>query len=44
MAPILVALSGGVDSAVAALTLRLAGWEPIGIHLRLFDADPESLD
>ncbi len=39
---VIVALSGGVDSAVAALTLRLAGWEPIGVHLRLFDSDPES--
>jgi len=43
MARILVALSGGVDSAVAALTLQSLGWEPIGIHLRLFDSDPESL-
>jgi tRNA-specific 2-thiouridylase len=42
MTKILVALSGGVDSAVAALTLKMAGWEPIGIHLRLFDSDPES--
>lgn len=41
---ILVALSGGVDSAVTALTLQLQGWEPIGIHLRLFDSDPESLE
>lgn len=43
MARILVALSGGVDSAVAALTLQLAGWEPVGVHLQLFDSDPESL-
>lgn len=42
MPRILVALSGGVDSAVTALTLKLLGWEPIGIHLRLFDSDPES--
>jgi tRNA-specific 2-thiouridylase len=40
---VIVALSGGVDSAVAALTLKLQGWEPIGVHLRLFDSDPESL-
>jgi len=43
MAKILVALSGGVDSAVAALLLQEAGWQPVGIHLRLFDSDPESL-
>jgi len=42
MSKIIVALSGGVDSAVAALTLKLAGWEPIGVHLRLYDSDPES--
>jgi tRNA-specific 2-thiouridylase len=42
MAQILVALSGGVDSAVAALMLQLAGWEPIGVHLRLYDSDPDS--
>lgn len=41
---ILVALSGGVDSAVAALSLQLAGWEPIGVHLRLFDSEAEQAD
>ena len=43
MTKIIVALSGGVDSAVAALTLKMAGWDPIGVHLRLYDSDPESL-
>ncbi|MEX2426087.1 MAG: tRNA 2-thiouridine(34) synthase MnmA [Thermomicrobiaceae bacterium] len=43
MPNILVALSGGVDSAVTALTLKQQGWDPIGIHLLLFDSDPESL-
>lgn len=42
MSRILVALSGGVDSAVAALTLQLTGWAPVGVHLRLYDSDPDS--
>lgn len=42
MSRILVALSGGVDSAITALTLQLTGWEPVGIHLRLYDSDPDS--
>ena len=41
MARIIVALSGGVDSAVAALILKEQGWEPIGVHLRLWDSDPD---
>ncbi len=33
----LIAMSGGVDSSVAALRMREAGWTCIGVHLRLFD-------
>ena len=35
-----VAMSGGVDSAVAGLLLKRAGAEVIGLSLRLHDADP----
>lgn len=34
---VLVGMSGGVDSAAAALLLRDAGWEPVGCTLRLYD-------
>ncbi len=34
-----VAMSGGVDSSVAALLLKNAGLNPIGITMRLYDLD-----
>ena len=35
---VLVAMSGGVDSSVAAALVKLAGDEPIGVWMRLSDA------
>jgi tRNA-specific 2-thiouridylase len=37
-----IALSGGVDSAVAALRLVEIGAEPVGLALRLHDPDPDN--
>ena len=34
---VLVGMSGGVDSAAAALLLREAGYQPVGCTLRLYD-------
>ncbi|MBR6914967.1 MAG: tRNA 2-thiouridine(34) synthase MnmA [Clostridia bacterium] len=38
----LVAMSGGVDSSVAAYLTKEAGWEPIGVTMKLFDGEIES--
>jgi len=39
---ILVALSGGVDSAVAAALLKKQGYEVIGAYFRFFESSEEN--
>lgn len=39
---VVVAMSGGVDSSVAALVLKQAGYDVVGITMRLFPYDEEN--
>ena len=41
---VLVAMSGGVDSSVAALLLKERGWECVGCTMRLSDGDLPTAD
>ena len=40
----LIAMSGGVDSSVAALLTRNAGYECVGCTMRLYDGDAQIVE
>jgi len=39
----LIAMSGGVDSAAAAALMKKAGYECVGVHMKLYNAETEDV-
>ena len=39
---VLVAMSGGVDSSVAAWLLTTRGYDCVGVTMKLYDSEPEA--
>ena len=41
---VLLAMSGGLDSSVAAIILKSQGWDIVGVTMKVFDYDILGMD